>query len=169
MKRPDGFVEQPCAHRRDSKCGCEPAKGSMKVASRNHKLLLYLALRGKLGDRCAVTDDWYRTTGKVPDHGALNVNAQILVKRGQKVFGANSATNRVFATLVGRSNHLTGADTTSGKQHRIGPRPVIAAGLNGAGRHTRYATATAGHIRDARGTPNSPVTTSNTRRSSPRA
>ena len=57
----------------------------------------------------------------------IEINPQVTVNRCQEISRTDSAFDGFLATCVGRSDNLSGLDTSSGKEHRIGMRPVITA------------------------------------------
>jgi hypothetical protein len=76
----------------------------------------------------------------------------MLVDRCQKIARFDASIDRIFASNIRRSNHLTGWNTAPGKDHGIRSRPMITSGLNNARRGTGHTAAAAGHVTDSRST-----------------
>ena len=85
-------------------------------------------------DRSALIDDWGGSSVEVLDEGRVRFDPQVMVDRGKEVTGRTGSFDGVFPTLVGRTDDLSGSDTTAGPDIREGSWPVVATGLDGSGR-----------------------------------
>ena len=79
-------------------------------------------------------DDWGGSSVEVLDECRMRFDPQVMVDRGKEVTGRTGSFDGVFPTLVGRTDDLSGSDTTACPDIREGSWPVVATGLDGSGR-----------------------------------
>src|SRR4051812_46614658 len=134
--------------------GSSAAKVATEVASRPRTIVPARAIRvidpgsvvgsgtgDQLGDGPPVVDDRERPAESVGDGGTLVVDAQVAVDRRQEVVGADAAVGHLLAAAVGGPDDLAGVEAAAGPDHRVGQRPVVAAGLDDPGRRAGHAAA----------------------------
>ena len=71
-----------------------------------------------------------------------------MVKRGQEVIRADAPSDRIFTVAISGTDHLSGLHSSTGEDHRVGSRPVIATGLPGSLGSAGLAGATRGLVGD---------------------
>src|SRR3990172_10597341 len=108
-----------------------------------------LAVSGQFTDGITFADKGHRSARKVADRGTAVVDSQMLVERCQEVARPDAPLDRVFTPLVRSTDDLTGSDASPGKQHRIGPWPVVPARLHRSLRAAGNTPSAAGHVRNA--------------------
>ena len=71
----------------------------------------------QFGDRFPLADhDWNRATGEVREACVFKVNSQVLVQCCQEVSLADNSFDRIFATVVGLPDNLTGLHSAAGEK-----------------------------------------------------
>ena len=105
-------------------------------------------LPNQFGNRLAVIHDRCRTAVEVLDQGLGVVDAQVMVDGRQEVAGPADPFDGVFAAFVGGADEASGGDPAAGPDVGKAARPVIAAGLHGAGRGAGVAGPGAGGVTD---------------------
>jgi hypothetical protein len=97
------------------------------------------------------------------------IDAEVVVNRGEEVAGVAGALDHVFAAFVAGADDAAGLDAATGPDVGEGARPVIAARLQRAGGPLASPAPVLRSKLIFGVRPNSPVTTTSTRLSSPRA
>src|SRR5581483_233660 len=87
----------------------------------------------QLGNRTSVIHNRRRSAVEIPDEGVGGIDAEVMINRCKEVAGTANPLDRIFAALIGRADKPPGLQSAAKPDIRIGPRPVIAAGLHRSG------------------------------------
>src|SRR5262249_50074223 len=77
----------------------------------------------------AVRDEESRAPGEIGDGRLADVNAEIVVKRGEDFSKSNRPFAGFAAETIGRADDLPRPDTPAGQDGAVGPGPVVAPGI----------------------------------------
>jgi len=93
--------------------------------------------------------DQIRASGKIGDGDMPGINAEVSIDRGEEIAGRGGPFDDFFSMPIGGAEHAAGLNPAARPQLRKCTRPMIAAGLNGAGGGAGHSSTAAGHRLDA--------------------
>ena len=82
----------------------------------------------ELADRLSAVEQEMRAVGGVVDHGVLDVDAELVIERGEDILIVHGPILRFLAQAVGRTDHLAHPHAAAGQEGARGSGPVVAAG-----------------------------------------
>ena len=82
----------------------------------------------QLADRVSAVEQEVGAVGGVVDHGVLDVDAELVIERGEDILIMHGPILRFLAQAVGRTDDLAHAHAAAGQEGARRPGPVVSAG-----------------------------------------